>query len=123
MPSFATDESSHSASYTLNVGNLRDTGHLSEVTPPTAMADDLPVMPGLSTVASSAEAADGDLADYFRYGFVTGHRPGNLTERQLSDFLCGRTRPRSDSRGLLAECPLMHSESGRFAIPSQTSHR
>lgn len=23
----------------------------------------------------SARAADGDLADHFRYGFVTGHRP------------------------------------------------
>jgi hypothetical protein len=32
---------------------------------------------------SSAKAADGDFADYFRYGFVTGHRPENLTERQL----------------------------------------
>jgi hypothetical protein len=40
---------------------------------------------------SSAKAADGDFADYFRYGFVTGHQSGNLTERQFSDFLCGRT--------------------------------
>jgi len=44
------------------------------------------------TVRSSAEAAAGDLADYFSYGVFTGHRPGNLTEWQLSDFLCGRTR-------------------------------
>lgn len=40
------------------------------------------------TGCSSAEAAGGNLTDLFRYGFVTGHRPGNLTERQLSDFLC-----------------------------------
>jgi hypothetical protein len=45
------------------------------------------------TVSCSAEAAAGNLADHFRYGFVTGHRPGNLTERQLSDFLCGRPQP------------------------------
>jgi hypothetical protein len=41
----------------------------------------------------SAKAAAGDLADYFRYRFNTGHRPENLAERQLSDFLWGRTRP------------------------------
>lgn len=28
----------------------------------------------------------------FRYGFFTGHRPGNLAERQLSELLTGRTR-------------------------------
>jgi hypothetical protein len=27
VPSFAADESGHSATYSLNVGNLRDTGH------------------------------------------------------------------------------------------------
>jgi hypothetical protein len=46
VPSFATDESSHSAAYPLNVGNLRDTGHPAEATPPAAMAEDLPVAPG-----------------------------------------------------------------------------
>ncbi len=40
-----------------------------------------------ATDSCSAQAAEGDLADYFRYGFVTGHRPGNLAERQLSEFL------------------------------------
>lgn len=35
----------------------------------------------------SAEAAGGDLADYFSYGFVTGHRLGDFTERQLPDYL------------------------------------
>lgn len=39
-------------------------------------------------VGLSAEAAAGDLADYFCYGVVTGHRPGILTEWQLSDFPC-----------------------------------
>jgi len=29
---------------------------------------------GILTVSCSAEAAVGDLADYFRYEFVTGHR-------------------------------------------------
>ena len=29
----------------------------------------------------------------FRYGSVTGHRPVNLPERQLFDFLSGGTRP------------------------------
>ncbi len=40
MPSFSADESSHSAAYFLNVGNLRDTGHSAEATPPAAMAED-----------------------------------------------------------------------------------
>jgi len=39
----------------------------------------------------SAKAAAGDLADYFRYGIVTGHRPGIPTEWQLSDFLSDPT--------------------------------
>jgi hypothetical protein len=30
--------------------------------------------------------------DYFRYGLVTGRRPGNFLERQLSELLTGRTR-------------------------------
>ena len=30
---------------------------------------------------------------YDRYGLVTGRRPGNLTERQLSDSPSGRCRP------------------------------
>jgi hypothetical protein len=34
-------------------------------------------------VTNSSIAAAGNLADHFRYGFVTGHRPGNLTERLL----------------------------------------
>lgn len=38
-PSFATDESSHSVSYYLNVGNLRDAGHSAEVMPPAAKAE------------------------------------------------------------------------------------
>lgn len=42
---------------------------------------------------NSAIAADGDLAEHYRYGSVTGHRPGNLAERRLSDFLCGSTQP------------------------------
>lgn len=33
------------------------------------------------------------LAVHFCHGVVTGYRPENLTERQLSDFLYGRTRP------------------------------
>jgi hypothetical protein len=37
------------AAYSLNVGNLRDTGHSAEATPPAAMADDLPVISELST--------------------------------------------------------------------------
>jgi hypothetical protein len=49
LPSFAADESGHSATKSLNVGNLRDTGHSDGATPPAAMADDLPVMSGLST--------------------------------------------------------------------------
>lgn len=40
MSSFATAESSYSASYFLNVGNLRDTGHSAEAAPPAAMADE-----------------------------------------------------------------------------------
>jgi hypothetical protein len=39
LPSFSDDESSHSAAYSLNVGNLRDTGHLAEATPAAAMAE------------------------------------------------------------------------------------
>ncbi len=50
----------------------------------------------------SAEAAAGDLADYICYGVVTVHRPGNLTERQLSDFLYGRTRPKGDNLPVMA---------------------
>lgn len=42
LPSFAPDESGHSAAYSLNVGNLRDTGHSVGATPPAAMADQLP---------------------------------------------------------------------------------
>jgi len=45
------------AEYALNVGNLHDTGRPTKSTPPAAKADDLPVMPELSTVASSAFAA------------------------------------------------------------------
>jgi hypothetical protein len=37
-----TADGSHSVAYSLNVGNLRDTGHSAEATPPAAMADDLP---------------------------------------------------------------------------------
>jgi len=40
VPSFSADESSHSAAYFLNVGNLRDTGHSAEATPPAAMAEE-----------------------------------------------------------------------------------
>ena len=40
LPSFAADESGHSAAYSLNVGNLRDTGHSDGATPPAAMAED-----------------------------------------------------------------------------------
>ena len=39
LPSFAADESSHSAAYSLNVGNLRDTGHSVGATPPAAKAE------------------------------------------------------------------------------------
>ena len=35
----------------------------------------------------------GTRCNCFRYGFFIGHRPGNLAERQLSDFLTGGTRP------------------------------
>lgn len=59
--------------------------------PPAAKAEERAVTGPDLRVASSAEAAARNLADHFRYGFVTGHRLENLTERQLSDFLCGRT--------------------------------
>jgi len=36
---YSAAESSHSAAYSLNVGNLRDTGHSAEATPPAAMAE------------------------------------------------------------------------------------
>jgi hypothetical protein len=39
LPSFAADESGHSAAYSLNVGNLRDTGHSVGATPPAAKAE------------------------------------------------------------------------------------
>jgi hypothetical protein len=39
-PSPAVDESGHSRSQRFNVGNLRDTGHSAEATPPTAMAEE-----------------------------------------------------------------------------------
>jgi hypothetical protein len=39
VPSFAAGESSHLAAYSLNVGNLRNTGHSAEVTPPAAKAE------------------------------------------------------------------------------------
>jgi hypothetical protein len=39
LPSFAANESSHSVAYSLNVGNLHDTGHLTGGTPPAAMAE------------------------------------------------------------------------------------
>jgi len=42
VPSFSADESSHSAACFLNVGNLRDTGHSAEATPPAALAELLP---------------------------------------------------------------------------------
>ena len=48
LPSLLT-KSAIQAAYSLNVGNLRDTGHSAEATPPAAKADDLPVMLGLST--------------------------------------------------------------------------
>jgi len=44
---------------------------------------------GSPTVSCSAKGAAGDLVDYFRYGFVTGHRPGNLTQRQLISYAAG----------------------------------
>ena len=56
---------------------------------------------------SSAEAAAGDLAEYFHYGFVTGHRPENITEPQLSDFLCGITRPVLDCQAGRSLCLLL----------------
>jgi hypothetical protein len=44
MPTTATgrtaDESSHSAAYFLNVGNLRDTGYSVGAMPPAAMAEE-----------------------------------------------------------------------------------
>lgn len=52
----------------------------------------------MSAGAYSAEAAGGDLADHFRYGFVTRHRPGTLSERQISDFPCGRPHPKRPMR-------------------------
>lgn len=39
------------AAYSLNVGNLRDTGHSVGATPLAAMADDLPFMPTLRPAA------------------------------------------------------------------------
>jgi hypothetical protein len=39
VTSFAADESGHSAAYSLNVGNLRNTGHSAEAMPPAAMAE------------------------------------------------------------------------------------
>lgn len=47
----------------------------------------------IRSVRTSAEAAARALADYFHQGFVTGHKPRKSSERQLSDFLCGSTRP------------------------------
>lgn len=38
-----TADGSHSVAYSLNVGNLRDTGHSAEATPQAALAEDLPV--------------------------------------------------------------------------------
>jgi hypothetical protein len=50
----AADESSHSAAYSLNVGNLRDTGHSAEAMPPAAMAEDATVDdPAMSTVLAA----------------------------------------------------------------------
>lgn len=43
VPSPSVDESGHSRSQRFNVGNLRDTGHLAEATPPAAMADKQPL--------------------------------------------------------------------------------
>ncbi len=39
VPSQAVDENGQSWSVCVNVGNLRDTGHSAEPTPPAAMAD------------------------------------------------------------------------------------
>lgn len=39
-PSPAVDESGHSRSQRFNVGNLRDTGHSVEATPPAAKAEE-----------------------------------------------------------------------------------
>jgi hypothetical protein len=56
LPSFAADESGHSAAYPLNVGNLRDTGHSVGATPPAAMAEDAtvgtPAMAGRSSAST-----------------------------------------------------------------------
>lgn len=46
LPSFAAGDSSHSAAYSLNVGNLHDTGLSAEATPPAASADNQPVWTG-----------------------------------------------------------------------------
>ena len=48
------------AAYSLNVGNLRDTGHSAEATPPAAMADNQSLKNIRSTVASSADVVDQD---------------------------------------------------------------
>lgn len=49
-------------------------------------------------VCFSVLTVAGDLAVFFRYGFDTGHRPENLAERQLSNFVWARPRPFSALR-------------------------
>jgi hypothetical protein len=44
VQSFAADESGHSGGVPLNVGNLHDTGHSAEATPPAALAEDATVV-------------------------------------------------------------------------------
>jgi hypothetical protein len=50
VPSFATDENSHSAAYSLNVGNLRDTSHSAEAKPPAASAEQPPPIPSATNL-------------------------------------------------------------------------
>ena len=56
VPSQAVDENGQSWSVCVNVGNLRDTGHSAEPTPPAAMADDLTAMPRQRPAANWPQA-------------------------------------------------------------------
>ena len=75
LPSFAADESGHSAAYSLNVGNLRDTGHSDGATPPTAMAEQQSFKFDPATVSSWSNRDDrfiGRLSIGMGVGFEIG---------------------------------------------------
>ena len=89
VPSFAANESGHSAAYSLNVGNLRDTGHSAEATPPAAMAEQPSLNRSQYPSARSHRTVIGFADTNGRNGSITLSIPAALCLAPLSNRRIG----------------------------------